>query len=259
MGGNVNGNPTDQKVINGSVDAEKTGNGKLDSKDIEKQINDLVEKMKNGEKIDESSVDPAILYAARAEKRRRDTQAAYTKAQQEAIRLKKEKEVLENLIAEELEKSLDLSKEQREELEELKAVDPDEWRKRLNEIEKEQKTLRKKKLEELKKQAAEKAAEEWEYERRLQIIEEFMEKHPEIDFTKEEILDEIPPKYIKELENNKITFEEFLQKAYNFLVATKVIKQPEIKNKPDLSKIGGNTDTVNKPLDLTQQYMTITL
>jgi len=209
----------------------------VDEKDLETKINEIVEQLKDGKEPED--VDPALLLAAKAEKRRRDTQAAYTKAQQEKIALQKEKEALENLIAQELEKSLDLSPEQKEELEELKLVDPEEWRRKLNELEAEQKTLKKQKIEELKKEASEKAQEEYELERRMQVFEEFQKTHPDVEITDEVIENEVPPKYVKELEQGKVSFEEFLQKVYDFLTAGKVVEQPKAPAKPDLSKTPG--------------------
>jgi len=231
----------------------------VDEKDLETKINEIVEQLKDGKEPED--VDPALLLAAKAEKRRRDTQAAYTKAQQEKIALQKEKEALENLIAQELEKSLDLSPEQKEELEELKLVDPEEWRRKLNELEAEQKTLKKQKIEELKKEASEKAQEEYELERRMQVFEEFQKTHPDVEITDEVIENEVPPKYVKELEQGKVSFEEFLQKVYDFLTAGKVVEQPKAPAKPDLSKTpGGATPYEASPgEDLIELYRNTTL
>ena len=213
-------------------------------KEALKILTEVEDKEKQKEEL--AKFDEAIVYAARAEKRRRDTQAAYTKAQQEAISLKKEKETLEQLIAKELEKSLDLSPEQKEELEELKLVDPDEWRKKLNEIEKEQKTLKKNKIKELTKKAKEEADKEFELKRRQEILEEFNKTHPDVRLDDEVIANEIPPKYVKELEQGKISFEEFLEKAYNFLKSNKVVAQDKAPQKPDLTKVpGGATPSDN--------------
>jgi hypothetical protein len=231
----------------------------VDEKDLETKINEIVEQLKEGKEPED--IDPTLLLAAKAEKRRRDTQAAYTKAQQEKIALQKEKEALENLVAQELEKSLDLSPEQKEELEELKLVDPEEWRRKLNELETEQKTLKKQKIEELKKEASEQAQEEYELERRMQVFEEFQKTHNDVEITDEVIENEVPPKYVKDLEAGKINFEEFLQKVYDFLTAGKVVEQPKAPAKPDLSKIpGGATPYEASPgEDLIELYRNTTL
>ena len=213
-------------------------------KEALKVLTEVEDKDKQKEEL--AKFDDAIVYAARAEKRRRDTQAAYTKAQQEAIALKREKEAIENLVAQELEKSLDLSPEQKTELEELKLVDPDEWRKKLNEIEKEQKTLKKSKIKELTEKAKEEATKEFELQRRKEILEEFQKTHPDVKIDDEVIANEIPPKYTKELEQGKISFEQFLEKAYEFLTAGKIVAQNKAPNKPDLSKApGGATPSGN--------------
>ena len=222
-------------------------------KEALKVLTEIEDKEKQKEEL--SKFDDAIVYAARAEKRRRDTQAAYTKAQQEAIAAKKEKEALENLIAEELEKSLDLSPEQREELEELKLVDPDEWRQKLNELEKQQKTLKRQKIKELTEKAKQEATTEFELQRRKEILDEFQRTHPDVEITDEVIANEVPPKYTRELEQGKISFEEFLEKVYGFLKSGKTVVQQKASKKPDLSKTpGGSTPGEAAPEDVFEMW-----
>ena len=224
---------------------------KESNEEIEAKINTIVEQLKEGKEPKE--VDSTILLAAKAEKRRRDTQAAYTKAQQEKIALEKEKEALENLMSQET----TLSKEQKDELEELKLVDPEEWRTKLNSIEAEQRKQRKQKVEE----ASKKAKEDYELERRMQVFEDFQKAHPEIKIDDETIENEIPSKYTKDLEQNKISFEDFLAKAYTFLKTNKVAEQPNSDTKPDLSQIpGGATPYESAPgEDLIDLYRNTTL
>jgi len=260
------GIPADESV-NTTAATEQTQpeTKQVDPAEVEAKINEALKVLSEVEDKEEQKkaleqFDPTIVYAARAEKRRRDTQAAYTKAQQEKLALQKEKEALENLIAQELEKSLDLSPEQQEELEELKLIDPDEWRRKLNELEKEQKTMKKSKIKELQDQARQEALQEAEVLRRQQILEEWQAKHPDVEITDEVIANEVPPKYIKDLEEGKISFEDFLDKVYNFLTANKVIPQEKAPNKPDLSKVsGGATPSENaKAEDIVAQYMQTT-
>ena len=56
-----------------------------DTPSLEQEINELVEKLAD-DTFDKAAVDPVKLYAATAEKRRRDTQSGYTKSQQELKR-----------------------------------------------------------------------------------------------------------------------------------------------------------------------------
>ena len=237
----------------------------VDPAEVEAQVNEALKVLsevedKNEQKEALKDFDPTIVYAARAEKRRRDTQAAYTKAQQEKIALQKEKEALEELVAQELEKSLDLTPEQQEELDELKLIDPDEWRARLNALEQEQKTMKKSKIKELQDKAREEAITEAEIERRRQVLEEWQVKHPDVELDDEIIANEVPPKYMKDLEEGKVSFEDFLDRVYDFLTANKIVPQDKAPNTPNLSKVsGGATPSDNaKAEDIVALYMKTT-
>jgi len=114
-------------------------------------------------------------------------------------------------------------------------------------LEAEQKTLTTQKFKELTEEAKNAAKEEFELERRMTVLEDFQKAHPDVEITDELIEEEIPPKFNKQLEKGEITFEEFLQKVYDFVKAGKVVNQPSSQKEdiPDLSNISGG----DKPSD----------
>lgn len=166
-----------------------------------------------------------------AEKRRRDTQAAYTRGQQELKLLKAEKEALEHQLS-----KLNLSVEQNEELEELKYKDPEAWRNKINQLEQEAVVAAQQKLAEVTAEARKRA----ELERRAQILQEYNAEHPEVPITDEVIAYDIPPRITRKLESGDITFEEFLEEARAFLTTPKkVAAGDEPTDQPNLNKLGG--------------------
>lgn len=190
---------------------------------FQEQVNELVGKMEQTEngtwKLPEDlskDLSEELQFAVTAERRYRDTQGAFTRSQQE---LKKQMAIAEGLEAKLLESEVALTKEQRYELNELKKTNPDAWREKLNEYETKNKTVLSKELEKIRKESSNKGE--------LEVRKELMEawsKDTGIVLTDEIVDNELPPKFKKELEVGRITFEQFLDKAGNFLKAAKVIE-----------------------------------
>ena len=195
----------------------------MDSQDIESKINELLPQLDNPDfKADD--VDPTLLYAAKAEKRRRDNQGAYTRSQQEL----KKTQLLSQKMAETLESELlnILPSDKAYELEELKHQDPDAWRVKLTELE----TARKAQIQEQLRTIEQEAGNKSELEIRVEQLKAFQESNPDIKLTDEVIENDIPPRITKKLESGKISFGEFLEECGNYLKAGKVIDKGD---KPD--------------------------
>lgn len=181
--------------------------------------------------------DEAVIFAANAERRRRDTQSAYTRSQQELAR----KEAENNLLAESWQKdfSLNLTTEQRAELEELKVTDPDAWRAKLNEFEQEKAN----KFKEVQKSIQQKAVGETEIQYRQRALQEFSEAHPDLKITDDVIKNDIPPRITRELEDGKINFGDFLNKVAEYMGKGRVIKPDDgnAHESIDLAKAPGGS------------------
>ena len=157
--------------------------------------------------------------AKKAEQRRRDTQAAYTKSQQELAATRAQLKVMKDIGGP------TLDQDKLAELEDLKFSDPDAWYKAKLALESEAHNSFQSKL-----------AEASESEVRLAKLEEFKATHPGFELTD----DDIPPRIAKKLASGQVSFDEFLQETYDYLVTPKVIGDAnKTLEQPNLGKVGG--------------------
>lgn len=179
-----------------------------------------------------------VVFAATTEQRRRDTQAEFTKTRQKQAALEAEKNELLKQVSSDV--KVKLSSEQVEELEDLKFSDPDLWRRKLNSYETEAQSKRAKEVDELLKEVSAKGTKTAELERRKQVLQEFQIANSGFVIDDNVIANDVPPRITKKLENNEVTFEAFLQEAYDYLKTGKVIATTEkTLDQPNLSKAGG--------------------
>lgn len=182
-------------------------------------------------------LDEPTKYAVTAEKRRRDTQSAYSRAQQEIKTLKSENSAAWEILAKEV--SVELTTEEQTELEELKSVDLDKWRLKVNEYDKKKTN----KVEATRTEVKNKSARDIELEQRNEQINAYNEANPDHQLTDDVIENDIPPRYLKELEKGTISFEEFIAKSGAFLKKGKVlakVDEPD-EDEIDLSKANGSS------------------
>lgn len=199
------------------------------SPSIEEQVNNLLSQ----ETLPED-LDPVLAFAVNAEKRRRDTQSAYTKSNLEAKKLRTANEKL--LSSWESDAVKALSPTEQAELDELKVQDPDKWRDRLNELESTKRSSVASKAKEFDEEANQMTA----LEQRAETLEQFNTANPEYAITDEVIENDIPPRLTKKLANNEIEFGDFLEECKKYMSKGKVIQQPDKPlDDPDLSSVAG--------------------
>ena len=175
---------------------------------FEEQVNTAINSMTEveGKQVFAEGVTDDVKFAANAVRRQKDTQAAYTKNQQELKALTSENEQLASSWAQDVTKTLTV--EQQSDLEELKHSNPEAWREKVNAYEQENATTVQTKHSEIKK----KVNEESELDRRTRVLEEFNTNNPTIALTDDVIENDVPPRFSKQLEAGEITFEEFINK-----------------------------------------------
>lgn len=179
------------------------------------------------------------------EKRFKDTQAYATKIAQE--KAEKEKELNElkaelSVLKETAKPSLTIDEQTQSELDDLKYSDPDAWRAKVNALEKQAKVEFNSKIDNAKQLSNQ----QLELQRRANILSQFQMEHPDVELTDELLNFDIPPRIVKELENGKVTYEEFLNNVYNYVITPKVIgSNNKTLEQPNLSKTGGD-DTPTK-------------
>ena len=188
---------------------------------------------------------PESTQAVDYEKRFKDTQAFATKIAQE--KADKERELAElkaelSVLKTTAKPSLTIDEQVQSELEDLKYSDPDAWRIRINELETAANTEFNSKIAEAKNHSSQ----QLELQRRANVLAQFQTEHPDVVFTDELLHLDIPQRIVKELENGKVTYEEFLNNVYNYVKTPKVIGTTnKTLEQPNLSKTGGD-DTPTK-------------
>ena len=179
------------------------------------------------------------------EKRFKDTQAFATKIAQEKADKERELEELKaelSVLKETAKPSLTIDPQVQSELDDLKYSDPDAWRVKMNELELKSKQEFHSKIDEAKQLSSQ----QLELQRRANILEQFQTEHPDVELTDELLNLDIPRRIVKELENGKVTYEEFLNNVYNYVKTPKVIgSTTKTLEQPNLSKTGGD-DTPTK-------------
>lgn len=224
--------PDDEEVSTPSP-AEKT------TKSFEEQVNEALKGMKEGEdgKMHfEEGLPEDVVFAANAERRRRDTESSLSKERQKNAALEAKTEKYFERITSQTD--LGLSTEEAEELEDLKRENPDAWRAKLNEYEE---RAHDKLLEEL--EVDDEEAEVFgEIERRAEVLQDFLDKNPGLVLNDEVFENDLPPRITGKLESGEVTFEEFLKEAKEYLQPkTKIKDSGDEEPEPNLGKAGGGS------------------
>jgi Skp family chaperone for outer membrane proteins len=166
------------------------------------------------------------------EKRFKDTQAAFTKSQQELKAKEAKLAALEEITTPRVE--LDAATKER--LEDLKFSDPDAWRAEVNRLEAEANKAHRERLASVEAEATKQA----ELERRASVLASF-NSYSDVKITDETIAYDIPARITKRLENGEVSFEQFLEEAASYLKAPKVVGDGnKTLEQPNLSEVGGN-------------------
>ena len=179
-----------------------------------------------------------IKFAATAEKRRRDTQAEFTKVNKSKLALEAENALLKETL---LKQSIVFSPEEVEELEDLKLEDPEKWRQRLNELE--QKTIqeRQTKINSVSTEVKTQAEKNFEVSMQGKVLEEFNKFHG-ISLTEELLADEVPNRITKKLVEGKVSYEEYLEESFTYLKTNKAIKEEPVMGDPNLNRVSGGKE-----------------
>jgi isoleucyl-tRNA synthetase len=220
-----------------------------DNVSLEEQLNTVVKGMEFDEKTNTyklpEDIPEHLKLAAIAEKRRRDTQASLTRSRQELKKLEEANKKLQERVLNNV--NVNLTEDQLAELEELKYSDPDTWRVRMNEIEKEAKQKAKEALNETFTEA-EKVAE---MERRQLVLQEFLTRNPGLKIDDDVIANDIPPRITRKLDSGEISFEEFLEESKDYLKKAGYVIQDTEKtpSAPNLGKAGGRTSVSKRVVE----------
>lgn len=165
------------------------------------------------------------------QERYQNQQAALTKAQQAQKANEKENEILRGKV--QVLTAADL-----EPLEELKLENPEAWRQKVNAMEIEKQNL----LDQELHQAGVAASAQTELERRSEVLAEFNENHPDLVLTDEVIQWDVPPRFTQQLDEGKVSFEQYLKNVYEYLKAPKTAAGKQEQQTPNLNALGGGSE-----------------
>jgi len=207
---------------------------------FEGQVNEVVKQMVKGEDgnwtLPEGvATDDNVMYAAKLEKRRRDTESALGKTRQTLKTEESLRKKLETRVASSF--GVTLTPDKADEMEALLSDDPEAWRVEMNRLEQEAASALQEEL------TADRTAvsHETELERRQTVLTQFNLEHPDVPITDELLANDIPPRISNRLANGEVTFEEFLTEAYNFMTRPVKIGSATPTLVPNLGLAGGGS------------------
>ncbi len=210
-------------------------------------INDTIKTLDMDEKgkiIYPDDIDPMLKAAIGATKSFRDTQSSFTKGQQDLKGAQAEAEALREQIASTESPLNGLSPEEQTQLAELKYTNPDEWYKRLQHLEAQKAGRVEEKFKEVREQATNKTAQE----QRIDALKSFNETTTGDKLTQVMLESEVPPRWIKEVGEGKLDFNEFLLRSQQLIFGNKVVvDQDKVDNPTNLNQAAGGTKDPLKP------------
>lgn len=202
---------------------------------FKEQVNEVVGKMTTNDngawQLPEVEMSESVEYAARVEKRRRDTEGAYTKATQRANKA----EAMVSTLKKQVSPATQFTEAQNDELDELKESDPDLWHRTLQRFETEAQTA----LDEEVAESALEAEAEGIVKFRVDTLNEFNQEHEGAELTEEQLDNDIPPRLSKQLESGKLPFKDFLYQAHAYINSSKKVASGNTKVEPNLGKMPG--------------------
>ena len=203
------------------------------------QVNEVAKTLTQDEsgvwqKPEDTDIDANVLFAATLEARRRNTESLYGKTKHaldiETGRTKK----LEQRIAAQV--KISTTPEKAEELADLQQSDPEAWRLEMNKLEAAAKASLNSEFDTDRAEVTEAA----ERARLEELITAHNAAHPDAQVTDETLQNDIPPRIVKKLQEGKISFEDFLVEASNYLATPKKVggasKPSDVTN---INNVGG--------------------
>jgi hypothetical protein len=203
---------------------------------VDKYINSVDEK---GKLVLPDELSPVEKELVRQAKRTRDAQSALSKERLERAKLAATNAELEKLANSIIPEDFTLSPEELKELDEIKFKDPDAYRIRLNKLEAEAKKKQADKIRELTEKAQKEAENQAVSKTRIEVLEEFRKANPDIPLTDDVLVNDIPPRFMNELNAGKYDYSTYLQKVAEYLKTGKVVAQPGATEEHNLGNLAG--------------------
>lgn len=213
------------------------------AEDAQSLINKTVKEVTvddNGKYVYPDNIDPVLKAAVAATKSYRDNQSGYTKSQQSLKESEAENVALRKQLADVTVRPLELTQEDKKELDVLYNSDPQAWRARMNKLETQQSEEFDTRVTEATSEARIKASGEHELSERYKYLDSFNENR-EVAITPEVLDNDIPPRILNRLKNNDVSFVEFLDEVSEYLAIGKVVSKEDKGTTTDLNSLNGSS------------------
>ncbi len=164
-------------------------------------------------------------HVVRAEKRQRDAQSELGRTQAKLRESDAVNGVLMDTASTMVPDDFQLSDDEITALNKLKTNDPDKYRLEVNALEAKAKEAQTTKLSELTKKAAEDATSAHVTKNRVTVLAEFRDANPDLVITDDVLINDVPPRFLKGVQDGDYTYGEYLEKVKTYVGTGK--KAPE--------------------------------
>ena len=204
---------------------------------VEQKLREAVRKVtrdENGKLVLPEGLNDTEQFAVRESFRRGDTESAFGKSQ---AQLKASKKTIESLTTKALNARPEDSPEETARLNDLKIVDPDKWRKEMNNKETAHEQSVRTEVQDSEKQATQDSNKEADEK----MLAAFNLIHPNAQITDEVFEKDIPQRFKDQYLSGDMSFNQLLDKSHEYLTKNKILgTASKAKDLPNLGDSGGS-------------------
>jgi len=204
---------------------------------VTKHVNNLDDKGKLQLPEDMPDWQKAVI---RSEKRTRDAQAELSKSQNTNRGLQAENGVLKQSAMSIVPDDFQLSDADLAEIDKLKTTDPEAYRLRVNALEKDAKEHQAKALDESTSKAREDAQTSHVAKSRVTILSEFREANPDLLISDDVLVNDVPPRFMKGVQDGDYTYGEYLEKVKTYVGTGKSASKKDEGDPHNIHKMNGS-------------------
>jgi len=175
-------------------------------------------------------------HVIRSEKRQRDAQSALGVAEHKLA----EADAVNGVLTKQITSKVTLTEEEATALNDLKFKDPEKYRQTLNRLESEADEKQTETLKELTDKARTDAGTSFTATTRTEVLANFRTANPELSLTDDVLVNDVPPRFMNDLNAGKDTYEEYLVKVAEYLSTGKKVVTPGNTEEHNLSHQPGS-------------------
>ncbi len=204
---------------------------------VTKHVNNLDDKGKLQLPDDMPDWQKAVI---RSEKRTRDAQAELSKSQNTNRGLEAENGVLKQSAMSIVPDDFQLSDADLSAVEKLKTSDPEAYRLKVNQLEKDAKEHQAKALDESTSKARTDAQSSHIAKSRVTLLSEFRDANPDLLISDDVLVNDVPPRLLKGVQDGDYTYEEYLLKVKAYVGTGKSAKKGDEGDPHNIHKMNGS-------------------